>query len=380
MRGFRIAWRLGIIGGGAALLLILVWWLRRPTVAAAEAELRAGNLAVAETIANRLVLRDSKDLSAWKLLGRIREERRDLPGAAAAYRSAADLNSALSDVRLREAMCWLQSARLEDCERALRAVLATKPDDETAQTELQWLLFNQLRSRELETFLEGILERNPANFRVLYHLLQSNQRPPNPRETVGKMEQVQQMHPGQPSIELALGRCYWKLGEPQRARPLLESAQRQLPNNLEAAFTWAEFNFEADDVPAAQAALDRVAAAGQADDRWWWLSGRLQNYRGEVSAAIQSLTRATELRGREIAYRTTLATWLHTTGQVDAAREQHERVQQMRQADQQLYIIVSRGDLERPHQRLYAKLATLCTVLERPIQADGWRRLSAVSP
>lgn len=374
--------RLVIVGGVLiATILAILFILRsaKPALRDVELSFHVGDIEKTHQLAELVLKDDPQNGSAWYWLGRSLEQLQDFDAASDAYSQVASLIPDSWEPRQRLGFCLMKAARIENAETVFRKLLIEKPTDEAIQTELQWILFNQLRERELEAFLEAALEREPSSYRILYHLLYSSQRRPNPREAVGRLEEVQRRKPGQPHVELALGHCYWKLGNIPQARTLFQSARRIMSDDYETLLLVAEFELEQSSLDVTKDILNSLEKTQSQDDRWWWLNGSLHYREHDVQAAIKALNTAVKQRPQEIRYRQTLATWYKVIGSTMESEENHREAQSLRRADQELYVVVSRGDAEIKNAQTYERIQQLCFDAKKFRQADGWKKLAQSS-
>lgn len=363
----------------AVAALPIAWWaLVTPRITGDDVQMRLerGDVAGALAAAGRLVAARPGDGDAWLLLAACHEAGGDFDSAADAYAHAIPHARDRDAATSRRAMALLRAARLEEAEQVFRSIRSSRQDDEEALTELQWILFNQMRERELEELLESVLINDPGNFHALYHLLYSRQRPPNARECIGRLEEVDRLRPGQPAIEFALARCNWQLGDEQRARRLFDAARTARPRRLEWELVYAEFLFETGEFDEAASILappQDTEKQWLADDRWWWLQVRLLHRARDLSGALMHLETARRLRPGEAAYVELQAVLLEALGRRDDAAECRKDAIEFREADRALYIIVSRGDLQHPSPSLCREIAQACERLGQERQAEGWR-------
>lgn len=380
-RGFHF--RRGALAVAILFGLAIVAWCfvqRVPSLEQGEAFFNAGKFDAALEIAERRLVRFPDDIDAWKLKALCLERAGDLSNAADAFAKVSERSPNDWELRYHLAMTLLQSGRLEAAEYQFRRLLEERADSESVQTELQWLLFNQMREREVETLLEGILVRQPAEFRVLYHLLASRQRHPIPQESVGLLELANKTVPGQSTVELALGRCVWKLGDPVRAMELFTLARKENSRNLETALVVAEFLFEQGDLTAADAMLAPPEGTPgdmwQNDDRWWWLRGQLAIQRQDWGEALVAIEGAVQRRPGEVRYVNAHATILRALNRAAEAAAVHERAERLADAERELYVLVSSGALEKPTRMVFRDAARHCATLHRQAQAAGWEKLA----
>jgi len=374
----RHAIRLAAVSIPALAIAIPAWRLTHPvfTLRDVEAAVLTGRLPDARRMCEAITASDPANGPAWFRLGQLCEELSDFDAGATAFERAVETGADRTTARKRLGFCLLQSGLYGRAETMFRELLQVTPDDEAIQTELQWLLFNQLRERELESFLEEQLKREPASFRILQHLLLSSQRRPNPREAIRLLEAIQKAKPGQPEIELALGHCCWKLGRLAEANRLLHEAGWRRPDHAETTLLLASFQLEQGRLTDADRLLTSLKPSLTTDDRWWWLTAQWQQRSGMTTEALSSLAKAIELRPGEMRYHHTLATWLQAARRNDEARQHHELARALSQADRDLYVIVSRDRIAPDHAEVCRAISECCRILQRKAQAEGWRMLS----
>lgn len=282
--------------------------------------------------------------------------------------------------QFKQAMAVLQTGHLEEAEQRFRELLRSQPDSEPVQTELQWLLFNQMREREVETLLEEALSRSPAELRLLYHLLSTQQRRPIAQEAIGMLERANELVPGQSSVQLALARCAWQMGDTARARNLLETVHKNGNQNLESALVFAEFLIEQDDLQGAENALEppdeSVGQVWRNDDRWWWLQSRLAALHRRWDQSLTCLEEAVRRRPGEVRYANAEGVTRQALNQTEAAEAARARSVALADAERELYIIVSRGDLEQLTPAICREISKHCAILHRTAQAKGWLTLA----
>lgn len=337
-----------------------------------------GQIDRARKIAQQRISHDPREAAAWHLLGQCEESAGDRSAATQAYREAATHSPNHGKSRFKFAMSLLESGRLEEAEQEFLKLYQDQPADESVRTELQWLFFNQLRERELEQLLEDALKRQPNDFQAAFHLLYAAQRHPVAQEAKGLLERANQMVPGQATVELALGRCYWKLAQAALARPLIEAANRKL-NHLESHLVFAEFLLEQGEWDEADAQLkppQQSEELWKLDDRWRWLQSRRRFEQQRLPEALEQIEQAIRLRPSEVRYVQFQATILQALKRAADAAKAREQAARLIKAEQELYIIVSRGDLEHPTPAIMQQVARRCRESGRSVQAQAWEHLA----
>jgi tetratricopeptide (TPR) repeat protein len=363
-------------------LATMRWQNTGPSLNSVEAAFRTGDLDAASLLVADFVQRNHDDVRGRMLQADIAERRKDFPTAAAAYQVLLKSDSASPKLHHHLARALLESAEFERAEKEYRAILQRNPRDEAAQTEIQWMLFHQQRVRELEDFLEACLAGDP-NSRLLYHLLVSAQKPPNPLESLPVLEKIDAAVPGQSSIQLGLARCAWRMGDIPRARKLFAAVEQKRGSGPDLAFTLAEFELEQSNIEAAENYLktldDLASFDAKSDDRWWWLSAQLAQHRRNFPQALTAVTEANRLRPRELRYLHLQATLLQILGQSEEAAALHSEVEARRKADRELYEIVHHTDLNQVTTDTLQMIARNCRILKKTQQAEYWEKLAPVS-
>lgn len=287
-----------------------------------------------------------------------------------------------------QARALLGEARFEEAEQALRRHLEKHPESRRAREELKWLYFNLLRRREVEEFLEKCLTATPHDYSLLVSLLYTEIRQQTPQEALKTLQRVNQTEPGQPSVLLALGYCYWKLGHVEQASQHLEAALRRRPQHPETIFTASEFLLEQNRLEAARElllpenglseekplrSLDGHHRKLARDDRWWWLLSRLARIEGKHATALERIEQALRRRPFELKYVQSRAELLQAMGRPRKATQAFQRARKLQSCRRQLYKIVMSDALQEPTPEICREVAELCAQRGRRKQAAGWR-------
>lgn len=354
-----------------------------PRLGTIEAAYRAGDYSTALQSVQTYTSRHPTQLAGWRLQGRIYDARQEFGSAAESYRRGLLISPDDLDLHHAYGTALLQSAQFSIAEEAYRQILTRSPTDAKAQTELQWILFHQLRERELETFLEACLTLEPTNGRILYHLLVSSQKRPNAFESLPVLEKINSACPNQPSILLGLARCAWRVGDIAWTRSLLEGLHALPLTGPELWLVSAEFELEQVRTEAAAETLAKLQANFAADmlhnDRWWRLHGLLAQQKRDYPRALECFRKAAELNPRDLTCLQAQASLLQAQGQTSEARSLRDLLERRRTADQALYLIVSSGELNAPTPELAGIIAEHCRTLGKSQQADGWLRWSSAA-
>lgn len=285
---------------------------------------------------------------------------------------------------INSAKACLQSARMEQAEAALKAFLKVNPHSPPAVTELQWLYFNQFRLREAQELLKSNLTQAENPYPLLYHLLQMEFKPPIAQESISLLKRINDAERGQASIVLALGYCYWKLGQTNQARELIEQSLAINPTRLETILTAADFYLETGDLEKIQKLLQPVKKYPaelqqqlQQDDRWHFLKSRLYFQDDELPQALEEIQLALKLNPNEIKYLQHSGTLNQATGEYAAAKTQFQRAKLLASSHQELYQYVASGALEKPTREDCQQIAAHLETLGKTQQALLWKKIAA---
>jgi tetratricopeptide (TPR) repeat protein len=377
----RRRWASGI---GVAILLavgsIVSIKSSRVSLPSVEAALQKGDLPAATSLVDHYVRETPEDVRGWMLKATIAERTGSLRDTAAAYSRASGLRPTDLSLLHRCAKSLMKTAQFQSAEVVFRNALNVSSNDESAQTELQWMLFHQQRDRELEEFLEACLRKEPNSPRLLFHLVMTSQKPPNPLESLPVLEKIDADCPGQSSIELGIARCAWRMGDIPRARKLFDKVIKTAGISNELALTLAEFEFEQTNLKAAEDYLTSVSdgSGSSVDDRWWWLTGQIAQHRRKYEDALHAYTTAAGLRPRELRYLHSRATLLQIVGRTQEATELQTQVEARRVAERQLYLIVNGGGLGDGSAVVCKDISRIQRILGKNLQAEGWALLGRI--
>lgn len=343
--------------------------------------MRQGDEELAAKMTEQYVVQHPDDIEGWLLQAELAELDKNYRNASAAYAVVVSLRPNQLRYRHQLAKAQLQSAQFEAAELSYREILASHRADEIAQTEIQWMLFHQLRVRELEDFLERCLADDPENSKLLFHLLMSSQKPPNPLESLPVLEKIDSACPGQSTIVAGLAHCAWKTGDISHARELFDQLESKSGTPHEFTLTMAEFELEQSHIDAAEQHLDSQnnnrSVDWTVDDRWWWLKSQIMQHRRQYADALDAITAACRLRPRDVQYLQTRLALLQILGRVDEAACVQADLESRRTAIQEIYRIVSSGGLDQLSGTVAGELALHCRTLRKLQQADGWDRLKS---
>ena len=323
------------------------------------------------------------DSEAIYLIGRSLQLEGKLAAAAEAYARIPVGAKEHRKASLARGIALLHDAEFARAEEAFEDHLERYPDSTQARDEIKWLLFNQLRVRELETFLKTQLFRHPDDAALLFDLLFTEIRKQIPRETMGNLATVHELKPGQANVILALAQCFWKTAQTQSASNYFRQALQLRPNHLETRLVAAEFQLEQGQLEAAAKLLAMPGSvvtenqnSWRDDDRWCWLSSRLAQLKGDDKSAESLAKRALELRPNDREYVHGYLTLLSLKGQPGLTTKLHRKAFELQKCRTRLEVLVLGGELDNPTAEVCREVAALVRTRGDAAQADGWSRLA----
>lgn len=336
---------------------------------------------------NSLLRFKPEDPQAIFLVGRSLQLEGQLAAAAAAYaRIPAEAKEHRRASQAR-GLALLHDAQFAAAENAFRHHLEHYPNSKQARDEIKWLLFNQLRTRELEVFLKDQLTRHPGEADLLVDLLFTEIRKQIPRETMDNLATVNEMQPGQANVVLALAQCFWKTAQTESAADYFRHALQLRPAHLETRLLAADFQMEQGQLDAAAKLLtipDTLAGDAPGgwrdDDRWCWLSSRLAQLKGDDEAAESLARKAVEFRPNEREYVHGYQALLALAGQTESAERFRKQAAELQRCRARLEVLVLGGELDHLSAEVCREVASLTRTRGDALQADGWSRLAARFP
>jgi tetratricopeptide (TPR) repeat protein len=381
---------LWILGSPCAVVLVVYSVWGYSVRSNAEATLTEAKRLIAEkrgeaarAALNNLLRFKPDEAEATFLIGRSLQLEGKLAAAAEAYARIPVEAKAHRQASLARGIALLHDAQFEAAENAFRDHLELYPESKQARDEVKWLLFNQLRGRELEVFLKGQLFRHLDDESLLFDLLFTEIRKQIPRETMANLATVNELKPGQANVVLALAHCFWKTAQTQSAIDCFRQALQLRPDHLETRLLAAEFQMEQGQLDATSTLLtvpDPITTGmpidWRDDDRWCWLSSQLAQLKGDDETAQTLAKRALELRPNEREYLHGYQTLLVLTGQTESAEPIRKRAAELQACRRRLEILVLGGDLDNPTADACGEVAALVKDRGESAQADGWSRLA----
>lgn len=285
----------------------------------------------------------------------------------------------------------LAEKRLEQAHQVLSRHLSRYPKSIVACRQLSGLLLTELRGRDAIDVLEAYLRvtasdrlSSPDCLLMLRDLATAEFHPPPPEACLMTLQKSLEQHRDQPRVELALARCHLRLGDREKAEPILRKALTRNPQDRQARFLLCELRLEQDDPAQAESALlgyenSESSAAGnltkfEQDDRFWELRCRIAEARQDTEQALEAISRAITIRPSKD-YEARRARLLQRARRVEEARQAFERSHELAKAELELWRLSRDLGTRDPNPSECEQVAKLYQSLEKYLSARLWRQL-----
>lgn len=269
------------------------------------------------------------------------------------------------------ALMCLADSRLEVAETRMVQHILQYPDSPEIREELRWLYFNQLRPRDVESFLEQELQRFPDEFSLAADLLSSEFRKQMPREGIAYLRAADERHPHQATVKTALGYCLWQIGQEADARAMLQSALELKPDDTRIRQMVAEFLLEQG---GQLNQIGELLETTPTTDQGWYLLSRWSEQQGNVTAATEQMQAALRLRPGELMYVQRRGELLRRLGRNQEADQALKDANRLETIQTELSELVLSHQHEQPTVELCKRLAKLNHDRRREVQAETWGR------
>lgn len=325
------------------------------------------------------------------LTGRIRLQKGDIEGAAAAFARIRPSEAQFADARHRLAGCHLETGNLVAAEDILQLLVSESTPSINASRELSHLLLGQLRSIESTEVLLRCLKSHsqaPVETRIalLKDLIVSQYIPPLPDECLPNLRRAYKQNPEQESVQVALAACLIGTDEIHAADQLLD---RVLSLNPECSRAWLlklESAVEKGDLGSADAILNHLASphfnsvlnALSREPEFWLIQCRIREGRGEFDEARKLLE---ESQRYSIWGRASLArsARLHQrTGLRSEAEAMYRKLHRWAEAELEASHLFKEFRHRLPTEYECNRFTRLLITLEKPAQAAAWREASSL--
>ncbi len=400
----------GIIAIGVAAYLIVPSWIRRcapETIQEVQLLIGRNELAEAEGKLNWLLWAEPQHPSALLALGRIRMSENKRDDAIALFRQIPPKSNHYRESHLQLGLLLLATGQFDAAERELAVHIEKYPEDKDARTELRWIYFNQFRTRDALRLLEDQLRKFPDDLTVLPELLDCEFRDQVPQEMVDYFAKMNRQYPRQVALLRALGICYWRMGDNDQARGLLQQALSIRPEDAETRLVTARLLIEQREYQAARlllepqekgpGTLETAVEIMQRDDRFWSILSLIAEAEKDLPRSLDYLNRALEICPWELEYLTRKASCLRmfsgdpqpqaiqppddssakhaSNAEITDSKKMMEIAANVSTAHRELFHIVELGHYREPTLAHSLRIAELCEILGREMEAQAWRQI-----
>ena len=257
-------------------------------------------------------------------------------------------------------------------------------------TESVWdlyfrLLYLQTRTRDVISLFEQKLSKSPQSLTDARFLLKSEFVPQDPSETRAALEEILRKHPDDMNAQVAMAVVLLRGVESTRADQLLRSVLDRQPDHHRARIVMAQRLADQQMFSEAQNVLwqmtgdpdqdgvDRIAQ----DDRYWSLSSRLAEQKGETERALRYIDRALQIRDNDRKYLSQRAQILRQLLKPEAATVAAQQSIEAGQIEQELFLLARKFENQPISLTDSQTVAGLYRKLRRPIRAALWEQLAA---
>ena len=225
-------------------------------LAAANIAIRKSDLTTARILVTRALELEPKLPQAHQTAGILDLLQKDPEGAAAEFKTAAELAPPRSSVTITYAEYQIQSGQTGKATAFLQNLTSKTPDFFPAWNLLARIALAGKHYEQALTLLENVLSRDPDNLDA--RVLQANTWLAK-RETakaVAALERLDNAHPGAPALKVQLARAYLQDNKLAQAATVLSAAVSASPNYADAILLLAEINLRNGQAAPAVTALE----------------------------------------------------------------------------------------------------------------------------
>lgn len=257
-------------------------------------------------------------------------------------------------------------------------------------TESVWdlyfrLLYLQSRTRDVISLFEQKLSRVPQSLTDARFLLKAEFVPQDPSDTLAALEEILRKYPDDVNAKVALAGGLLRRGEVTRANQLLRSALDQQPDHHRARLVLAQWLADQQEFSEAEHVLwqtagdpDPATVDGIAqDDRYWSLSSRLAEQKGNTEQALRYIDRALQIRDNDKQYLSQRAQILRQLSKPEEAAIAAQQSIEAGQIEQELFLLARQFENRPISLTDCQRVAGFYRKLRRPMRAELWEQLAA---
>lgn len=339
-----------------------------PGPSEAQALERKGKLAEAATVWRNVAQRDPRNAAAWASLGLVLSRLQQYPEAEVAYRKAIALDPKLPAVQLNLGLAEFKQGKLQAAIEPLRAALAADPQNMQACTLLGLSYYGVGRFKEANEQLAAAVKSDPGNAELHGVLAQSCLSAKNyscaldeftwisrqhadsaaahmltgealdglgrTPEAITEFEIAAKADPHAPNVQFGLGYLYWKMRQYDEAARAFEAELVGDPANSQALAYFGDVEMKRNEPEKALSVLQKSLQLRDDLQIVHLDLGVIFTEQKHYQEALAALLRAQKLDPAqpEVHYR--LGRLYQAMGNVDAAKEEFARVQQLHQKEE----------------------------------------------
>ena len=351
----------------------------------AELELSRGQLAAARRRLDWVLWFHSHNAPANLVLGKIEMASGAKEEAIACFRRIPPDSSLHQESSFQLTTTLALDGQITAAEAELRQYLQRYEPTESVWDLYFRLLYLQTRMRDVISLFEQKLSVPPQSLTDARFLLKSEFVPQDPGATLAPLEEILRKHPDDTNAQVALAVVLLRGGEFTRADQLLRSALDRQPDHHRARIVMAQWLADQQQFSAAEEVLwqttvdaDHAETDGiEQDDRYWSLSSRLAEQRGESALALRYIDRALQIRDNDRQYLSQRAQILRQLLRPADATIAAQQSIEAGQIEQELFLL-SRQFETRPISLTECEaVAGLYRKLKRLKRAELWDQLAA---
>jgi tetratricopeptide (TPR) repeat protein len=339
-----------------------------PGPSEAQALERNGKLPEAATVWRSVTQRDPRNAAAWASLGVVLAKLQQYAEADAAYRKAIALDPKLPAVQLNLGLAEFKQGKLEAAIEPLRAALAADPQSMQARTLLGLSYYGVRRFKEANEQLAAAVKSDPGNAELHGVLAQSCLSAKNyscaldeftwisrqhadsavahmltgealdglgrTPEAITEFEIAAKTDPHATNVQFGLGYLYWKMRQYDEAARAFEAELASDPLNAQALAYLGDVELKRSEQEKALGLLQRSLRLSDDLQIAYLDVGVIFTEQKHYQDALAALLSAQKLDAAqpEVHYR--LGRLYQAMGNVDAAKEEFVKVQQLHQKEE----------------------------------------------
>ena len=351
----------------------------------AELELKRGQLASARSQLDWVLWFHSHNASANMALGKIELASGATEEAIACFRRIPPDSSLHQESNFQLATTMALDGQITAAEAEVEQYLQRYEPTESVWDLYFRLLYLQTRMRDVISLFEQKLRRPPQSLSDARFLLKAEFVPQDPSETLVALEEIRRKHPDDVNAQVALAVALLREGEFTRADQLIRSALERQPDHHDACLALAQRLADQQNFSAAENVLwqttgapdpDRTDGIAQ-DDRYWSLSSRLAERKGETELALRCIDRALQIRDNDKQYLSQRSQILRQLLKPEEATIAAQQSIEAGQIEQELFLLARQFETRPISLTDCEMVAGLYRKLKRLKRAELWDQLAA---